>query len=176
MTDQECHNLAVPQFGPGKVPFSGIDVGRMLVTGEMQHRYQFRTPSLHNVAKTGPWMHNGAFNSLRETIVHHLDPVSSLLEYQGDHLPVELQATIQNQPEFHADLLENAWSPSRTQASLSDWEIDDLVNFLQSLTSDTLRRERLITPSVIPVTVPSGLPVEGQSLLVPSPVFRFGDR
>ncbi len=173
MTDQEVYNLAVPQFGPGKVPFSGIDVGRMLVSGDLQDRYKFRTPSLHNVAKTGPWMHNGAFNSLRDAIVHHLDPVSSLLEYQGAHLPTELQLTIQNQPEFHVELLENAWMPSPAQATLSDWEIDDLVNFLESLTSDTLRREGLITPSVIPATVPSGLPVDGQSLLATPKFFGF---
>ncbi|MCB0238120.1 MAG: hypothetical protein KDH08_05655, partial [Anaerolineae bacterium] len=62
LTDQEFHNAAVPQLGPGKGrqnPY--IDLGRARETGNPDDRFAFRTPPLRNVALTGPWMHNGAF-------------------------------------------------------------------------------------------------------------------
>ena len=73
LTDQLHHNLAVPQLGPGKNPSTGLDVGRTLVTGDAADQFAFRTPALRNVAVTGPWMHNGAYSSLEDVILHHLE-------------------------------------------------------------------------------------------------------
>ena len=66
MTDQQFHNLAVPQFGPGKGNGKPYDFGRYAETGVPDDRFAFRTPPLRNVALTGPWMHNGAYSNLEE--------------------------------------------------------------------------------------------------------------
>lgn len=94
-TDQEFHAIAMPQIGPGKGDGrdatywreSGLqafveDFGRGSVTVRPADRYKFRTPSLRNVALTGPWGHSGAYASLEGFIRHHLDPVTSLQAYR----------------------------------------------------------------------------------------------
>ena len=62
-TDHDFHAIGMPQIGPGFDPPE--DFGREGFTGNPDDRYRFRTPSLRNVVLTGPWGHNGAFNSLR---------------------------------------------------------------------------------------------------------------
>jgi cytochrome c peroxidase len=44
------------------------DPGRYLITGKKKDWKAFRTPSLREVAKTGPYMHNGVFATLDEVI------------------------------------------------------------------------------------------------------------
>ncbi|MCP5071810.1 MAG: hypothetical protein GY947_00760, partial [Rhodobacteraceae bacterium] len=76
-TDHQFHALALPQFGPGRTrnfdPYVR-DVGRMGETDHLEDAYRFRTPSLRNVALTAPYGHNGAYQTLRGIIRHHLDP------------------------------------------------------------------------------------------------------
>ena len=71
-------------------------MGRIRETGKAEDEFAFRTPPLHNVTRTGPWMHDGAFNTLEAVILHHLDPASSLRQYDpGTQLPPKLQSTYQ---------------------------------------------------------------------------------
>lgn len=44
------------------------DLGRFEVTGRQADRWRFRTPSLRNVALTGPYMHDGSIATLREVV------------------------------------------------------------------------------------------------------------
>jgi cytochrome c peroxidase len=44
------------------------DPGRYLITKNNKDWKAFRTPTLREIAKTGPYMHNGVFNSLDEVI------------------------------------------------------------------------------------------------------------
>lgn len=44
------------------------DLGQYLITKKTADVGKFRVPSLREVAKTGPWMHNGSFNTLTEVI------------------------------------------------------------------------------------------------------------
>jgi cytochrome c peroxidase len=44
------------------------DPGRFLVTREKRDWKAFRTPTLREVARTGPYMHNGVFSTLEEVI------------------------------------------------------------------------------------------------------------
>ena len=44
------------------------DLGRYEATGRTEHRWQFRTPSLRNVAVTAPYMHDGSLATLAEVI------------------------------------------------------------------------------------------------------------
>ena len=91
LTDHQFHAIAVPQIGPGKghggdmaylaatgLPGRAEDEGRYRVTGNPRDLFAFRTPSLRNVALTGPWGHSGAFTTLEDMVRHHLDPVASL--------------------------------------------------------------------------------------------------
>ncbi len=63
------------------------DLGRAGVTGREWDRGLFRTPSLRNIALTGPYMHDGRFSTLAEVIDHYdfgghpsptLDPMMKL--------------------------------------------------------------------------------------------------
>jgi len=62
LTDGKFHNTGV---GAGK------DLGRYAVTGRHADRGAFKTPTLRNVAKTGPYMHDGSMNSLEEIVKYY---------------------------------------------------------------------------------------------------------
>lgn len=44
------------------------DLGREVVTGFAEDRYKFKVPSLRNVEKTSPYMHDGRFGSLESVL------------------------------------------------------------------------------------------------------------
>jgi len=44
------------------------DPGREAITGEKGHRMVFKVPSLRNVAKTGPYFHDGSVDTLEEAV------------------------------------------------------------------------------------------------------------
>ncbi len=160
-TDQQFHAIAVPQIGPGKGdgPFGYEDFGLERTTLDPADRYKFRTPSLRNVAQTGPWGHDGAFNSLEDIVRHHLDAVSSLQAFDTD------QCVLPSDPLLDPDDFLATNDPAVTAAiaaanelpvnPLSDAEVDLLLEFLRALTdpaSIDLRGD-------VPPTVPSGIPV-----------------
>jgi cytochrome c peroxidase len=157
LTDQHFYNLAVPQVGPGKGREEPLDLGRARETGNDCDRYAFRTPPLRNVAITGPWMHSGAFTSLEAAVRHHLDPAGGLLAYDPSQLAVMFQSMCQDQPEVLASVLRTESDIASDQAPLSDAQVQDLLAFLDALTSP----QALDLEDTIPDSVPSGLPVGG---------------
>ena len=50
---------------------SATDTGRARVTGNAGDTDKFKTPSLRNVALTGPYMHDGRFATLEEVVAHY---------------------------------------------------------------------------------------------------------
>jgi len=50
------------------VPYPTEDPGREAVTGNPNERHVFKVPSLRNVAKTGPWFHDGSITDLAEVV------------------------------------------------------------------------------------------------------------
>lgn len=72
----------------------------------------FRTPSLLNVAATAPYFHTGLYNTLRDVVQHY---------NQGGAAP---------------GLFAGTKSPRLRPLGLSDSEVDDLVEFLKTLTGD----------------------------------------
>ncbi|MEM6981303.1 MAG: cytochrome c peroxidase, partial [Planctomycetota bacterium] len=54
MTDGKFHNLGLARFDRGQT-----DPGRYAVTEDLDDIGKFRTPSLRDVSRTGPYMHNG---------------------------------------------------------------------------------------------------------------------
>lgn len=155
MTDEQFHNIAIPQMGPGKGMYQPLDYGRYLVTGDDQDRFAFRTPSLHNVALTAPYMHNGTFTTLEQVIRHKMNIRESLRTYTGDHLPPLFQETLHDDADVIAFILATVDSDI-DELELSDDDVDDLIAFLESLTD----MRALQLSHLIPERVPGGLPVQ----------------
>lgn len=89
LTDHDFHALMLPHFGPGRTRVWDTivrDVGRMSFTDRLEDAYRFRTPSLRNVALTGPYGHNGAYASLEDMVRHHLNPRESFEAWTPDNL------------------------------------------------------------------------------------------
>lgn len=53
------------------------DVGRYRVTEQVQDRYKFKVPSLRNVEKTAPYMHDGRFYTLEAVLDHYSNGVQN---------------------------------------------------------------------------------------------------
>ena len=68
-----CHSG--PHLTDGRfhviLPVNPSDRGLAEVTGRAEDDGRFRTPSLRNVAVTGPWFHDGSAPTLRDAIARH---------------------------------------------------------------------------------------------------------
>ena len=155
LTDQEYYNLGVPQLGPGKDIAAPLDYGRNLETLSPEEKFCFRTPSLRNVALTGPYMHNGAYSDLGDAVVHHLKAQEMLLIYNGEELPAVFEASVRNNIATQQDVLATLDDYAQKPPILSETEIDLLIDFLNALTDPAALDMR----HTIPEQVPSGLPV-----------------
>ncbi len=162
MTDEVFHNRAVPQLGPGKganIPAGRSDgtwdAGRGGATGITQYFYSFRTPPLRNVAKTGPWMHDGLYSTLESAVRHQLDPIGSAKSYDPyAHLTRDVAELYR--AEQMDDILSFVDPEETKKVNLSEGEIKQLLTFMESLTSPSL--DTLV--KWVPEKVPSGLAVE----------------
>lgn len=66
LSDQKFHNLGIHFYGRPRE-----DLGRYEVTNNPADVGAFRTPSLLNVNRTGPWMHNGLFPRLEGLVAFY---------------------------------------------------------------------------------------------------------
>lgn len=111
-TDHNYHNNGLDSvFGVGE---EGLFLGRARVTSLNEDVGRFRTPTLRNVELTGPYMHDGRFNTLRQVIEHY----RSGIQY-SDSLAPQL----------------------RDGLSLSDPEVETLLVFLEALTGESTARK-----------------------------------
>jgi cytochrome c peroxidase len=92
------------------------DTGRAHITSEAQDRFKFKTPSLRNIAKTAPYMHDGRFNTLQECLDHYANVKPNL---------VNLDPLLQN-----------------SGLSLSAQDKQDIIAFLNTLTDYKLLADR----------------------------------
>ena len=141
-----CHNgpmlsdyrfivQGVPQEGVGKKVFFRDDTGREEHTRNPADRYAFRPLTLRNIADTGPYMHDGVFDTLEEVVRFYNDGARPRHPEVSDLIL---------DPVLHEPL------------DLSENEIHALVAFMEALSD-----ERTPSTSVlftVPDTVPSGLP------------------
>jgi len=160
-TDQNFYAIAMPQIGPGKAArFENQhrDVGRIRVTGQAGDAYKFRTPSLRNIAATGPYGHDGAYATLEGVVRHHLDPINSLNSYDRSQaiLPDLASADDWTILESPVDMAAIASANELEPIALDDTEVDAILAFLQSLSDETSLKGRLGVPD----RLPSGLPVD----------------
>ncbi len=150
LTDQDFHNIGAPQVGLGQEDEEPLDYGRGRQTGDTFERFHFRTPPLRNTELTGPWMHDGAYTTLRAAVAHHVDCRESLEAYDPRQLKPELQHTFRDEPIQLQRMLSTL--DEDCEAPISDADVDAIVAFLQSLT-DPAANSLL---DVVPASVPSG--------------------
>jgi cytochrome c peroxidase len=156
-TDHQFHAMGAPQIGPGKsATFEDHhrDEGRFRVTGDPADLYAFRTPSLRNVALTGPYGHAGAHQSLAQFIADHADPVAAEFDRNQAVLtdPADADFKVMDDPAQSAQIKAAVTTPA---VELSSDEVAALVAFLHQLTDTDAMTGRL----GIPDRVPSGLPL-----------------
>jgi len=96
-----CHGgplFSDHQFHNNGLAPSETDAGRFRVTGRESDRGKFATPSLRNIARTAPYMHDGRFATLEEVLEHYstgvqrsatLDPNIAKHPDGGLHLSAE---------------------------------------------------------------------------------------
>ncbi len=65
-TDHSFHNN-------GLMPTEDLGLGK--VTGLASDAYKFSTPSLRNISRTAPYMHDGRFATIEEVIEHYNEPI-----------------------------------------------------------------------------------------------------
>ncbi len=105
------------------------ELGRFAITDELSDMGGFKTPSLRNIALTAPYMHDGSIETLREVVTHYNnggvtnedDPVNPFIS--GGIRPLDL----------------------------TEEQIDDLVEFMEALTSpeyDKSKTAAIETPSL----------------------------
>lgn len=141
-TDYRYHNIGVPQNAELRamngVPPDQVDNGLLdnpAVT-DPGARGKFRTPTLRNVAVTGPYMHNGAFQDLRTVILFYNSYNSKAAARQinpetgAPFGPPPVPGTLAQEELTHGP-------------ALDDERIDALVAFLKTLTD--ARYEPLLT-------------------------------
>lgn len=160
-SDQSFHSIGLPQFGPGMTRrFDPVarDVGRMAVSDDLVDAYRFRTPFLRNVARTGPYGHNGAYATLEGIIRHHSDPVAALSVWSPND--VQVLPFDGSGGDFSAfnDVIHQkrlADSIEIPTTVLAETQISTLVAFLKSLNAPAV-------PAALgrPERVPSGLPLD----------------
>ncbi len=139
-TNEQFYNLLMPILYPQPNPDAEpvIDYGRWLVTQKTLDKFRFRTPSLLNVAETGPWGHNGAYSSLSGVVRHMLDPYQSLLNYDSSQirqphvLALPLKQTIHEMLSMsNSDLVKQTYT---------DTQVQELVAFLNTLTDPCIKQ------------------------------------
>jgi len=97
------------------------DLGRYEVTQDPADRWRYKTPTLRNIALTAPYMHNGAFGTLRQVVEF----------YNRGGVPNPLL------------------DPLIRPLGLTHAEMDHIVAFLESLTGDNVQvlvRDALAAP------------------------------
>ena len=90
------------------------------VTLSPNNRGEFKTPSLRNIAKTAPYMHDGRFTTLQEVVNHYnaMNTTPPIGHREESLLPLEL----------------------------SNQEQTELISFLESLTGAPLPEELMKNP------------------------------
>jgi cytochrome c peroxidase len=128
-TDEKYHNLGIDWDGVF------VDLGRYRVTKNPDDIGAFKTPTLREIAHTAPYMHNGAFATLEETVDF----------YNKGGIPNPFLDTELRRPDLTLEQVleyyekgkeERKGSPPRIKLmrlNLSKQEREDLVVFLKAL-------------------------------------------
>jgi cytochrome c peroxidase len=122
-SDYKLHVLGVPENKKVSEPDSGF-----------QESFAFRTASLRNLRFTAPYMHNGAFQNLKQVLEFYED-----ISFGKTRNPA---------------VTKEMFDPFVKELQLSVKDMSLIISFLNTLNDDSFDKE-------IPEKVPSGLPVGG---------------
>jgi cytochrome c peroxidase len=109
----EAEVLGVPEKPDTLHATLDKDMGRYLLNPYEQYAYAFKTPTLRNIAKTAPYMHNGVYKTLEEVVDFYNRGGGAGI---GIHLDNQ---TLSDQ-----------------KLNLSEQEIRDIVAFMQALSDE----------------------------------------
>lgn len=118
LTDNLYHNIGLTYYQR-----EYEDLGRYNVTHRAEDVGRFRTPSLRDVIRTRPWMHNGLF-----------DNIDGILNMYNAGMPQP-----KPKPEQVGDTLFPKTDPLIQKLDLTKTEKQDIIAFLQSITTEPLR-------------------------------------
>lgn len=107
-TDQDADEAIL---GDAKIS----EIGRFAVSRELQDIGQFKTSTLRNIAATAPYMHDGSLKTLREVVQFYNTNISPHENQKAEPNPFQ--------------------SGGIRPLGLTEAQIDDLVAFLETLTS-----------------------------------------
>lgn len=157
-SDEKFHVVAVPQLGRGKTQGANSpDPGFGLFSpGGSTDDYSFRTPSLLNVEVTGPYGHDGAYDTLEQIIRQHADPTGSVYAYdfsffglaQFVSLNVAYPNAVANSV-LALDQYERQKAAGTTllvEKSLTDQQVSDIKAFLLALTDPCTKSATCLAP------------------------------
>jgi cytochrome c peroxidase len=169
-SDFDTHVLGVPQLVPSSTnavfdgPNGDEDFGFERVSGDPEDRYEFRTSPLRNVAYQPSFMHNGAYVCLDEAIRHHM----RIEETIGRYSTAQLDAALQGPRGPDQPVLARLHELVRDPPNLTELELRQITDFVEHALADPeAHPDRLA--SLIPATVPSGLPIHAFDLNVLRP-------
>ncbi|WP_420149547.1 cytochrome-c peroxidase [Spirosoma sp.] len=107
------------------LPVSAInDQGRYVVTLNEADRLTFKVPSLRNVERTFPYMHDGRFTTLEQVLDHY-------------------RSGVKDSPTLDSVLKANG----KLGIALTDTEKKQVIAFLKTLTDDTFINNRAFSPN-----------------------------
>jgi cytochrome c peroxidase len=150
-------NVGAPQVGPGVGGGAPLDLGRAELFANVDaYRFAFRAPPLRNVELTAPYMHSGAYPTLEAVVRHYSDVAKAVRTYDVTQLPASLRSAYHGDEATIGAVLQSLDFRVRRPFEFTPEEESDLVAFLRSLTDPAARD----LSSLIPQSVPSGLPIE----------------
>jgi len=123
LSDGKFHDVGLSYYGRALE-----DRGRYAITGEAADVGRFRTPTLRNITRTGPYMHNGVF------------PLAGVLRMYNAGMP-----TLTPRGEQQEDPLFPKKSPQLRPLGLNAQDLADLEAFLKALEEP---RQRMRPPSL----------------------------
>ncbi len=150
-TDESFHAIAAPQIGRGKGDgVSGTnDHGRARETADRNDRFSFRTPTLLNVAVTGPYFHSGAYAELSDVVRHHLDPRAELERFDPTSVPMADGRAFERNTQEMLDFLEvsgRGIDSFDDPLDFDEHEVAEVVAFLETLTDPCVLDRQCLTP------------------------------
>ena len=129
-----CHSG--PMFSDFQLHTIGVRDNLIFVDEGATEKFDFRTPSLRNLAMTAPYMHNGRLKSLKQ-----------VLDFYED-------ASEGEAGEIHPNVSPDQLDPEIKALDLQEDEKEAIIDFLNSLNDHRFDR-------TIPTSVPSNLQVGG---------------
>ena len=108
-TDNAFHNIGIP----------GSDDGRTVISKSLGDKGAFKTPTLREIAKSAPYMHDGSLKTLEEVIAHYIKGGTANPQLDEELYPLKLtNDEIADLATFIRDGLSSPTYPAHTAPEL----------------------------------------------------------